>query len=121
MRFLVLSHTFLNYLSALGAHRDVRPTLRDDDAPKRAAASMLSTLDAVAVALEAGQYAPVPAAPAETDILDALTRTHDPALSEAQRGLQAQLLLALRLLPALREQAALLMQAGGMRATTPGV
>jgi YccS/YhfK family integral membrane protein len=121
MRFLVLSHTVLNYLSALGAHRDVRLILRDEDAPQRAAAFLLSTLDALAGALESGQSLPVPAAPAETDMLDRLTLKNDPALSDAQRGLQAQLLLALRLLPALREQAALLMQAGGKPVTMPGV
>lgn len=113
MRFLVLSHTLLNYLSALGAHRDAQLALAYENLPMRAAKCLLSTLDAVAAALEAGQSAIVPAAPAETDMLAALAQPLDPALPDAQRRLQAQLLLALRLQPALREQAAMLMQAGG--------
>jgi uncharacterized membrane protein YccC len=112
-RFLVLSHTLLNYLSALGAHRDARLTLAGDSDAARAVDSLLGTLDALAMALEAGQALPVAMTPVEAALLDALARSADEALPEAQRVLNAQLRLALRLLPQLREQAAGLVAAPG--------
>lgn len=108
-RFLVLSHTLLNYLSALGAHRKLQQEADDDSVAARAAACLLDGLGMLAVALEAGQALPVPATPEEVALLDALLHPGDAAQA---RGLQLPLLLlALRLLPKLREQAAGLMPA----------
>lgn len=108
-RFLVLSHTLLNYLSALGAHRKLQQESDDDSVAARAAACLLDGLGMLAVALEAGQALPVPATPEEVALLDALLHPGDAAQA---RGLQLPLLLlALRLLPKLREQAAGLMPA----------
>lgn len=104
-RFLVLSHTLLNYLSALGAHRKLQQEPDDDSAAARAAACLLDGLGMLAVALETGRALPVPATPEEIALLDALSHPVDATL--AQRKLQSPLLLlALRLLPQLREQAA---------------
>jgi YccS/YhfK family integral membrane protein len=102
MRFLVLSHTLLNYLSALGAHRDMRLALREDDAVTRAVACLLAALDGVAAALQAGRAMAPVTAPEEADVLACLA---DAALPDAARMVQAQLLLALRLQPLLCEQA----------------
>lgn len=105
-RFLVLSHTLLNYLSALGAHRNTRLALADDGAAARAVACLLGTLDALAVALEAGRALPAPESLEEAQVLNALARSADEAAPDVLRVLQAQLVLALRLLPQLRGQAA---------------
>ncbi len=112
-RFLVLSHTLLNYLSALGAHRNLQLVLADDSA--RAVAWLRSTLDALAGALEASQTLPASDAPHEAALLDALVRAAQGPLSDGERVLHSQLVLALRLLPPLREQAAALVApvAGG--------
>ena len=112
-RFLVLSHTLLNYLSALGAHRNLQLVLANDSA--RAVDWLRSTLDALAGALEASQTLPAPDAPHEAALLDALVRAAQGPLSDGERVLHSQLVLALRLLPPLREQAAALVApvAGG--------
>ncbi|MBU0588524.1 MAG: TIGR01666 family membrane protein [Gammaproteobacteria bacterium] len=108
MRFLVLSHTLLNYLSALGAQRNTRLLLADDSAPARAAAGLLRALEAVAMALEARQALPVTESTEEGELQAALLHPLEESAPDAQRVLQAQLVLALRLLPQLREQAAAL-------------
>jgi len=110
MRFLVLSHTLLNYLSGLGAHRETPVPLADDDPEARAVAGLASTLDALANALDTGL--PAPASAPESALLDTLADRAGEALPEARRVLRAQLTLALRLLPALREQAGRLGQGG---------
>ncbi|CAN6484308.1 unnamed protein product [Victoria cruziana] len=107
MRFLVLSHTLLNYLSALGAHRSTRLSLAEDGAAARAAATLLATLDTVADALEAQP----PRAAAELVAPPGLVEALGAAAPEPQRLLQAQLALSLRLLPALQAQAVALVQA----------
>ena len=53
--FLVLSHTLLNYLSALGAHRDTLQLVLPDDASAHAASHLLATLDARAPRGQAGR------------------------------------------------------------------
>ncbi|MGC1172833.1 YccS family putative transporter [Polaromonas sp.] len=104
-RFLVLSHTLLNYLSALGAHRKLQQEPDHDSAAARAAACLLDGLGMLAAALETGRALPVSATPEESALLDALSRPVDAA--GAQHQLRSPLLLlALRLLPQLREQAA---------------
>ncbi len=112
-RFLVLSHTLLNYLSALGAHRKLQQEPDDDSAAARAAACLLDGLGMLAIALETGRALPVPATPQEAALLDALSLPVDAAQAQHQRQ-SPLLLLALRLLPQLREQAA------GLMPTAPG-
>lgn len=107
MRFLVHAHTLLNYLSTLGAHRATGLTLDRTGVAARGVTSVLATLDAVAAALDAGALAPVPPQPDEAALADALAGAGD-AAPDALRVLQAQLALALRLLPQLREEAAAL-------------
>ena len=102
-RFLVLSHTLLNYLSALGAHRNAEHAPVDDVAT--AAACLNRALESVAAALDSGQTPPDLASSAEHCELRALTADATPDESEIHRGLRAQLALALRLLPALRAAA----------------
>lgn len=114
-RFLVLSHTLLNYLSALGANRKLQQEPGDDGAAARAAACLLDGLDRLAIALETGQGLPVPMASEEVALLEALSQPADEA--SARRKLESLLLLALRLLPQLREQAAGLMPAAAGGAT----
>jgi YccS/YhfK family integral membrane protein len=97
-RFLVLSHTLLNYLSALGAHRgELAPGALD---PRSAlnATQLQQGLEALARQLESGQPPPrpdpaTPAAEAEAE-------------SPGSSLLQAQLGLAVRLLPKLEQAAA---------------
>lgn len=108
MHFLVLSHTLLSYLSALGAQRNARLVLADGSVPARAAAGLLRALEAVAMALEARQALPVTESVEEGELLAALLQPLEASAPDAQRVLQAQLVLALRLLPQLREQAAAL-------------
>lgn len=120
MRFLLLSHTLLNYLSALGAHRDTQRPLAGDAAAARGVACLLDTLNAVAAALEAGQVLPALPSAEEHERLDALAAPADEAVPDAQRVLQAQLLLALRLLPPLRAQAAALVAPRGRVGHPPG-
>jgi YccS/YhfK family integral membrane protein len=95
-RFLVLSHTMLSYLSALGAHRNAKHLVPPDAASQQAASSLLSTLDALANALDRRRALPPPVLPA--------------GQGDAQntKVLQAQLRLCLQLLPELCEQAAAL-------------
>ncbi|SEL09741.1 TIGR01666 family membrane protein [Roseateles sp. YR242] len=106
MRFLVLSHTLLNYLSALGAHRNQRLTLPDDGAAARAVSTLLTTLDGIASALEVQPPRAAEDLPLTHGLVDALTAPGP----EALRLVQAQLALCLRLLPALHAQAVALVQ-----------
>ena len=102
-RFLVLSHTLLNYLSALGAHRNAEHAPVDDVAA--AAACLNRALESVAESLDSGQTPPDLASSVEHCELRALTTSAMPDESEIHRGLRAQLALALRLLPSLRAAA----------------
>jgi YccS/YhfK family integral membrane protein len=107
MRFLVLSHTLLNYLSALGAHRSERLGPSEDSPAAEAAALLINTLNAVADALEAQP----PRVAAELDLPPGLLNALSAPAPEAQRLLHAQLGLSLRLLPELHAQALALVQA----------
>ncbi|MEO8411301.1 MAG: FUSC family protein, partial [Propionivibrio sp.] len=102
-RFLVLSHTLLNYLSALGAHRDAR--IAPDDAVNAAAVRLGATLENLALMLGSE------ADDTESHLSDAASAR--PALadppgdeSDFHRVLRAQLTLSLDLLPALCAAAA---------------
>jgi YccS/YhfK family integral membrane protein len=107
-RFLVLSHTLLNYLSALGAHRNAQQEAVDDVAS--AAACLEAALETTALALASGQTMAKAEPRAETVELQALAAAPANDESEIRRVLRAQLALALRLLPSLRAAASELAQ-----------
>ena len=101
-RFLVLSHTLLNYLSALGAHRNAHPepieeVLAAEDCLRLA-------LDRVAQALESGGDPAEADASGEAAMLRVLDQTAE-GEPDYLRVLRAQLSLALGLLPELRAAA----------------
>lgn len=102
-RFLVLSHTLLNYLSALGAHRNAEHAPVDDVAA--AATCLRRALESLAESLASGESPTELTASSETNELRALTTSAAADEPEIHRGLRAQLALALRLLPALRAAA----------------
>jgi len=100
LRFLVLSHTLLNYLSALGAHRSSGLTLAEDGAAARGAARVLDSLEALAGAL---QRHPARAA-VPLGVPELVEQLGAAEAAPALRVLQAQLALCLGLLPPLAEQ-----------------
>jgi uncharacterized membrane protein YccC len=105
-RFLTLSHTVLNYLSALGAHRS-EVSLQARSEPVLAQADRLQTALAIlADALEAREVSPPEAASAlrHTDLSDADSEAGLAALSRTERLLHTQLTLALRLVPPLQAE-----------------
>ncbi len=103
-RFLVLAHTLLNYLSALGAHRNAEHAPLDDAVA--AADYLADALERLAATLESGQPLPASLLCQETIDRYALTCPSDGAQeAEIHRILRSQLVLALRLLPPLREAA----------------
>lgn len=99
IRFLVLSHTLLSYLSALGAHRGAR--LEPCAEAVAAAEALKSALAGLALALETGRAMPASELPDEAIARQGLAATtaDEP---EFRRVLRAQLALSLRLLPSLR-------------------
>ena len=101
-RLLVLEHTLLNYLSALGAHRDAQ--LNADEPAVASSALLRHALEEIARALETAT--PTTAA-SSADELAALTALAPPVVDEADfhRVVRAQLSLALALLPTLRASA----------------
>ncbi|MFT3847256.1 MAG: YccS family putative transporter [Propionivibrio sp.] len=103
-RFLVLAHTLLNYLSALGAHRNAEHAPLDDAV---AAANYLAeVLESLAATLESGQPMPPSLICQETIERHTLSCPSNGAQeAEIHRILRNQLGLALRLLPPLREAA----------------
>jgi YccS/YhfK family integral membrane protein len=88
-RFVVLSHTLLNYLSALGAHRGAARAQDQDLALRRDADALAAQLTALAECLRQSQAA----APCETLA---------PVAPDAMR--QPQLALAMQLLPRLQHE-----------------
>lgn len=112
-RFLVLSHTFLNYLSALGAHRNAQPANVAD--VSSVAACLNTALETLAGALDARQTVSEAELRAETVGLHQLVeRVPDSDISEPEphRILRTQLALALNLLPSLRLGASELVSPG---------
>ena len=101
-RFLVLSHTLLNYLSALGAHRgaDFEPSAEI----VAAESCLMEALDKLATMLEAKSLVAAANSSGEFAALQALG-IHDKAAPEYHMVLRAQLSLALQLLPFLRASA----------------
>lgn len=102
-RFLVLSHTLLNYLSALGAHRNVQPEQVDD--ATSAIVCLKAGLEMLAGALYAGQVVHESKLLAGTIGQNGLAVPAFNSDSETRRIIHAQLALALCLLPLLREAA----------------
>ena len=102
-RFLIYSHTLLNYISAIGAHRDELVLGHVDAGLLAIAETLQRQLDVLAQALER----PQDASP-DAFLADMLPQFGDDAypaeLGVMQRLLQTQLQLALRLLPHLSEQ-----------------
>ena len=108
-RFLILSHTLLNYISAIGAHRDELVNGHVDVGLLATAETLQRQLDVLARALER----PQDASP------DALVKDMQPQVADnqdigdldvMQRLLETQLLLALRLVPPLFEQMTLMVK-----------
>ncbi len=111
MRFLVLSHTLLNYLSALGAHRNQRLDLSEEAAPSRAAHLLVGTLESMANALETLPPVVPDDLAVPQDLMPALmTPTAAAPGADTLRLVQAQLALSLRLLPELHAQAVALVE-----------
>nr|WP_315430534.1 YccS family putative transporter [uncultured Albidiferax sp.] len=103
LRFLLLSHTLLNYLSALGAHREALLDPTADAATAQAAELMASALEQLARSL--AQRQPVPPASAAEPALVATLAAETPGTDAAHQVVQTQLALIGQLLPPLRVQA----------------
>jgi len=103
-RFLILSHTLLNYLSGLGAHRESLPDDASDALLERAAQQLATSLDELATAL--AQNKPVAIYSEEEEALaQQLEQTPD-EMDDAHRLVQTQLGLICRQLAPLRSMAA---------------
>jgi YccS/YhfK family integral membrane protein len=108
LRFLLLSHTLLNYLSALGAHRESLAADAGDTPTARASAYAQTVLEQLAQSLANNQPLQ-PADAAEPALLESLQAIADDA-APALRVVHTQLTLIYQLLPPLRTQAAQLLQ-----------
>jgi len=103
-RFLIYSHTLLNYISAIGAHRDELVLGQVDAGLLASAETLQQQLDGLALALERPQDASSDAL--VKDLLPQVGEAPCPAeFGDLQRLLQTQLQLALQLVPHLMEQA----------------
>ena len=108
LRFLLLSHTLLNYLSALGAHREALSGEGGDAPTQQAAAHVADVLEQLARSLvERGPVTPTPVA--EAQLIAALQATPADA-PPALRLVQSQLALIGELLAPLRVQAGRLLK-----------
>lgn len=102
-RFLILSHTLLNYLSGLGAHRESLPDDASDALLERAAQQLATSLDDLATAL--AQNKPVAMYSEDEEALaQQLEQTPD-EMDDAHRLVQTQLGLICRQLAPLRSMA----------------
>jgi uncharacterized membrane protein YccC len=110
-RFLVLSHTLLSYLSALGAHRSAEPLVLEPTLAE-AGERIAATLEAIAAAMAQRQPVAI-----HSDSEEALAKTLEQLpddMDERVRLVQTELALICRQLGALRTLAGHL--AGGERA-----
>ncbi len=103
-RFLILSHTLLNYLSGLGAHRESLPDDASDALLERAAEQLAASLDDLATAL--AQNKPVAIYSEEEEALAQQLEQIPEEMDEAHRLVQTQLGLICRQLAPLRSMAA---------------
>ena len=103
-RFLILSHTLLNYLSGLGAHRESLPDDARDEMLESAAQQLASSLDELANGLQHNQPVAV-YSEAEEALAQQLEQTSED-IDDSHRLLQTQLGLICRQLAPLRSMAA---------------
>lgn len=103
-RFLILSHTLLNYLSGLGAHRESLPDDASDALLERAAGQLAASLDDLAKAL--AQNKPVAIYSEEEEALAQQLEQIPEEMDDAHRLVQTQLGLICRQLAPLRSMAA---------------
>ncbi|MCQ4304218.1 TIGR01666 family membrane protein [Stutzerimonas frequens] len=103
-RFLILSHTLLNYLSGLGAHRESLPDDASDALLERAAEQLAASLDDLATAL--AQNEPVAIYSEEEEALAQQLEQIPEEMDDAHRLVQTQLGLICRQLAPLRSMAA---------------
>ncbi|MEN2502418.1 YccS family putative transporter [Stutzerimonas stutzeri] len=103
-RFLILSHTLLNYLSGLGAHRESLPDDASDALLERAAEQLVASLDDLATAL--AQNKPVAIYSEEEEALAQQLEQIPEEMDDAHRLVQTQLGLICRQLAPLRSMAA---------------
>jgi uncharacterized membrane protein YccC len=102
-RFLILSHTLLNYLSGLGAHRESLPVDARDEMLENAAQRLASSLEELATALQNDQ--PVAIYSEEEEALAQQLEQASEEVDDSHRLLQTQLGLICRQLPPLRSMA----------------
>ncbi|WP_207887021.1 YccS family putative transporter [Pseudomonas sp. 30_B] len=107
-RFLVLSHTLLSYLSALGAHRDRLPPAPSDALIGEAAERLTASLDDIAARLT--EQRPVAIYSDEEDALAKRLEELPEDEDDAHRLVQTQLALICRQLTPLRTLAAHLLK-----------
>ncbi|MNZ79749.1 hypothetical protein D3C78_983600 [compost metagenome] len=107
-RFLVLSHTLLSYLSALGAHRDALPQDVSDGLIRQAAETLTASLDEIAARLSEKRPVEIYSDTEEqlAKQLEQLPEEQD----DAHRLVQSQLALICRQLAPLRTLAAHLLK-----------
>lgn len=113
-RFLTLSHTLLNYVSGLGAHRESLPDDARDEMLEDAAQRLANSLDEIAAALQNKQPLTVYSEEEEA-LAQQLEQTSD-ELDDAHRLLQTQLGMICRQLAPLRSMAVHLLK----QTTEPG-
>src|SRR5690606_36505635 len=101
LRFLALSHALLNYLSALGAHRDLLQAHASDALIDDAVETMADWLDAMAQALMQSQ--PVPAGGQRMEELAQALEAIPEELDQGHRRMQSQLALICRQVMALHD------------------
>ncbi|TRX74076.1 YccS family putative transporter [Pseudomonas mangiferae] len=117
-RFLVLSHTLLGYLSALGAHRERLSLDGEDGLLQRAGTQVVETLEALAAALLHGTPVAV-----QSDEEEALARQLEQLpddLDDTRRLVQTELGLICRQLAPLRGMVAHLLATPVSRASGHG-
>lgn len=122
MRMLVLSHTLLNYLSALGAHRGRLAEQDNDPLVLRAADHACAQIEAIARAMN--ERTPVPA---DDGAAERLARALEEAMeqgagaeSDVLRLLQTQLALVCRQIAPLKAMASELLTGDAAAADGPG-
>ena len=114
--FLRLSHTQLNYLSALGAQRGGAAAQPMDEATQASAQALLQSLQDLSDELEraqremGGRRRPVAQAPAVAEVLRQFGQT--PPAVPAQSWMANQLQLVGKVFPQLREQARQMVERG---------
>lgn len=108
LRLLVLSHTILNYISALGAHRVALGEDASDPDLQAARTGILQALETIAQALEQGDS--LPGRQLEEEALLERLEQMPESPDDAHRIMHTQLALIARLLPVLRKQASRLLR-----------